>query len=96
MSEAGCTTEQLSATLDRLKACRASGKDYVAASAQVLAVMAKLGPIGSKSPLDLANLYQKLTQEFLYAKNVLSCTDTLMSGIRARKRQNIDFPGKFF
>jgi|GEM_PF-5151119 len=68
MSEAGCTTEQLSAALDRLKACRASDKDYVAASEQVLAEMARLGPIGPNSPFDLANLYQKLTQEFLYAE----------------------------
>lgn len=68
MSQAGCTTEQLSAALDRLKSCRASDKDYVAASEQVLAEMAKLGPIGPYSSFDLANLYQKLTQEFLYAE----------------------------
>jgi hypothetical protein len=68
MSETGGATQQLGAALDRLKACRASDKDYVAASQDVLAEMAKFGPIGPNTPVELANLYQKLTQEFLYAE----------------------------
>ncbi|MBR2573944.1 MAG: hypothetical protein IKE14_06410 [Loktanella sp.] len=68
MSETGGATQKLGAALDRLKACRASDKDYVAASQDVLAEMAKLGPIGPNTPVELANLYKKLTQEFLYAE----------------------------
>ena len=68
MLEPGVATQHLDAALDRLKACRAADKDYIAASENVLAEMSKLGPLGPNTPDGLANLYQKLTQEFLYAE----------------------------
>jgi hypothetical protein len=68
MSATGCVIKQLSAALDRLKESRAVDKDYFAASEQVLAEMEKLSCIGASAPLDLVSLYQKLTQEFLYAE----------------------------
>ena len=80
MSEAGCVTAKLSAALDRIKACRASDKDYVAASEEVLAEIAKLGHIDPNSTFDLANLYKKLSQEFLYAEKCAELRKPLFVG----------------
>lgn len=60
-------TQELSAALDRLTACRASDKDFLAASGVVLTEMDKMRRLGPGASDDLAKLYQKLTQEFLYA-----------------------------
>jgi hypothetical protein len=68
MSKAGDATQQLAAALDRLKACRATDKDYVAASQEVLAEITKLGPLGLDASSDLMDLYQQLNLEFLYAE----------------------------
>ena len=67
MSKAGDASQQLAAALDRLKACRATDKNYVAASQEVLAEIIKLRPIGLDASADLMDLYQKLSLEFLYA-----------------------------
>jgi len=68
MSATGCAIKQLSAALDRLKECRTVDNDYFVASEQVLDEIVKLGCRGPNSPIELANLYHKLTQEFLYAE----------------------------
>ena len=68
MSRTGDATHQLEAALDLLKACRADGKDYFAASQELLAEMTKLGSLGLNASSELAELYQKLNQEFLYAE----------------------------
>ena len=93
MSETGVATQHLDAALDRLKACRASDKDYIAASENVLVEMSKLGPLGPNTPDGLANLYQKLTKSFFTPKNVLNCAHWATLAIRVRKRQNIDYSG---
>lgn len=68
MFAAGCTIKQLDAALDSLKTCRASDKEYIVASEVVLAEMEKLGPVVPNTPVVLKILYQKLTQELLYAE----------------------------
>lgn len=67
MSDLSGAMQDLSAALDRLTACRASDKDFLKASEVVLTEMAKLQQLGPGASDDLAKLYQKLTQEFLYA-----------------------------
>ena len=68
MSKTGDATHQLDAALDLLKACRPDGKDYFAASQELLAEMKRLGSLGLNTSSDLAGLYHKLNQEFLYAE----------------------------
>lgn len=67
MADPSGATRDLSAALDRLTACRASDRDFLTASEVVLTEMAKLQHLDPGASDDLAKLYQKLTQEFLYA-----------------------------